>query len=306
MTTITLLKYRFFILLIYCICLVSCIKDFDIIVKGNQPKLVVEAYINNLMREYNYVILSRSLDYLSTSFQSAPVTRASVYITEGEVKDNRYNWDQSTKIQLVEAALPNVPDSFRNGVYYDPRMVSNPQHALIGTPGKAYLLEISEGGNHYSAITSLLKPVDIDSLTADFRYIDTEDSNRAKIRITNHYKDPDTLNNTQFYYYRFYENKNSFGWGALSKSRSGGTDDLTNGQYIHLTHPRGFALPDTVNYYMASVTRDVYNFWDSFIKARANNGPFATPVTLTSNITGPNVTGCFSGMSLSTKWIVIR
>ncbi len=123
-----------------------------------------------------------------------------------------------------------------------------------------------------------MKPVPIDSLTIGYGYIDKDDNNKTKYRITNHYKDPDTLGNSQFYYYRFSENRNNFGWGGISKSRATGTDDLTNGQEIHLTHPRGFVVKDTVDYYMASVTRDVYNFWDSYNKARNNNSPFATPV----------------------------
>lgn len=287
-------------------CLLSCIKDFDISVKKNNPQLVVEAYINNLVPQYNYVVLSRSLDYLSSSFQGSPVANAGVYVTEGSVVNGQYNWDASTKIRLLESGLPGIPANFKAGFYFDPRLVSIPQQALSGTPGKVYLLEISEGGNEYSAVSSLLQPVKIDSLTQDYRYVDVEDSNKVKLRLTNNYKDPDSLNNTQFYYFRFSENRNNFGWGGLSKSRTAGTDDLINGQYIRLTHPRGYVVGDTVNYYMASVTRDVYNFWDSYNKGRDNNGPFATPVTLKSTISGPNVIGCFSGLSLSEKTVIIK
>ena len=292
-------------LLFFCVCCVSCEKDFDIRIEANTPQLVVEAYINNQMRDYNYVILSRSLDYLSPNFQSIPVSKASVFITEGEVVNNKYSWNPASKVQLLEVDMPNVPTTFTNGIYFDPRLITNAQHALLGTAGKSYLLEISEGGKQYSAITTLLQPVAIDSLTIGYPYVNEDDSTN-RVRLTNHYKDPDTLNNTQFYYYRFFENRNSFGWGGLSKSRTSGTDDLTNGEYIHLTHPRGFVIPDTINYYMASVTRDVYTFWDTFNKARDNNGPFATPVTLSSNIRGTNVTGCFSGLSLSSRTVILR
>jgi len=288
------------------LCLISCVKDFNIDTKSNTPQLVVEAYINNLVREYNYVVLSRSLDYLSTSFQSSPVSKAGVFITEGEVKNHQYNWNLSTKIQLVESDLPMVPVNFKKGVYFDPRLTSNPRNALTGTPGKCYLLEITDGDNHYSSITNLLQPEAIDSLTTGYRYVDASDSNKIKYRVTNHYKDPDTLNNTLLYYYRSYDTRNNFGWGGLSKGRTGGTDDLTNGQYMDVTFTRGFVIGDTITFYMASVTRDVYNFWDSFNKARDNNGPFATPVSLITNITGNNATGCFSGFSISSKMVVIR
>jgi hypothetical protein len=295
-----------FIAGVFCFCLISCIKDFNIDIKDNKPQLVVEAYINNLMREYNYVVLSRSLDYLSTNFQSTPVSKAGVFITEGEVRNKQYNWDISTKIQLIESLLPMLPANFKYGVYFDPRLTSDPSHALLGSSGKCYLLEITDGDNHYSAVTNLLRPVPIDSLTLGYRYTDANDSNKVKLRVTNHYQDPDTLNNSQLYYYRSHDNRSNFGWGGLYKSRIAGTDDLTNGQYLHITFPRGFVVGDSVTYYMASVTRDVYNFWDTFNKARDNNGPFATPVSLSTNISGANVTGCFSGLSLSSKMVVIK
>ncbi|MCW3082535.1 DUF4249 family protein [Segetibacter sp.] len=290
----------------FCVGLTACEKNIDIKLNNGEPLLVVEAYINNQMREYNYVVLSRSLEYFSTDFQSTAVSNATVTITEGELVNQQYVWNPASKVQMSEANLPIVPANFRKGVYFDPRLVTNPQSALIGVPGKSYLLEISAGLNKYTAVTTLLTPVPIDSLTAGYSYRDTEDNNKLKFRITNHYKDPDTLNNTQFYYYRHPENRHNFGWGGISRSRAFGVDDVTNGQEIHLTHPRGFLVGDTVNYYMASVTRDVYNFWDTYSKARNNNGPFATPVTLKTNMTGNNVTGCFSGLSLNSRTIIIK
>ena len=296
----------FVVLIFLCLACTSCVKDFNINIKSNKPLLVVEGYINNQMREYNYVIMSRSLDYLSANFQSTPVGGASVSITEGEIINSRYVWNPATRIQLREANLPILPANFKTGVYFDPRLITDSARALLGTPGKSYLLEISEGDNRYSSVTTLLHPVPIDSITSGYPFIDEEDSSKLKLRITNHYKDPDTLNNTQFYYYRSAENRGNFGWGGLSKSRTAGSDDLSNGQYIRLTHPRGFLTGDSLTYMMASVTRDVYQFWDSYNDARRNGGPFATPVVLGTNLKGENVTGCFCGLSLSSKTIVIK
>jgi hypothetical protein len=159
-------------------------------------------------------------------------------------------------------------------------------------------------GKEYESITKIIQPVLLDSVTSGFPFVD--DSSRNKVRITANYRDPDTLGNSQFYFWRFKENRTGFGWASLTKSRAPGTDDLANGQYIRLTHPQGFDVGDTVNYYLASVPRDVYRFWDSFNKARDNNGPFSTPVTLVSNIKGDGVIGCFSGFSISSKTIITR
>lgn len=297
-----------FLLVLMGICagITSCKKDIDIDVPANKPLLVVEAYINNEMPYYNYVILTRSLDYLSTNFQSTPVKDAVVTITEGDRAGDGYVWDSTSTVQLKPIRFPGMPEEF-SSVYFDPRLAGDSAHALLGVPGKSYLLHISEGGKEYTAVSTLLPPVQIDSLTTGYGYTDTEDS-VYKLRITNNYQDPDTLNNTQLYFYRFSENRNNFGWGSFYGNRyiTLGTDELTNGQYIRLTHPRGFVVGDTVEYHMASVTRDVYEFWNSFNNARNNGGPFATPVVLKSNITGTDVTGCFSGMSMSSKTIIIK
>ena len=292
--------------------LTACEKDFEIDLKANQPQLVVEAYINNETPELNYVVLSRSMDYYSPDYQSAAVGGADVAITEGTLAgDSVYHWNPATRVQLFEINSNlnsrRMPAShFYEGVYFDPRLITDSANTLKGKVGKHYLLEIETGGQHYSAIASILPPVMIDSLTCGFSFIDTDDENKVKSRITIHYQDPDTLGNSQLFYWQNWGNRSNFGWGGMGSAwRNYGLDDLTNGEYMRITQNRAFEIGDTVTYRMASVTREVYDFWDHFRDARNNNGPFSTPVTLPNKIKGENVTGCFSGMSLSSKTVVV-
>ncbi len=151
--------------------------------------------------------------------------------------------------------------------------------------------------------------VPVDSLTVGnyFKDDDEEGNIISKARLTVHYKDPDTIGNTQLFYWQIRSEEPRFGWGGMGAGRfSPGTDDLVNGQYIRMTHGNGFVVGDTVEYHMASVERKVYNFWDSFNKARSNGGPFSTPATISSTISGENVLGCFSGFSLSSKTVAIK
>lgn len=286
----------------------SCKKDFYIDLKDNEPKLVVEAYINNLMPEYNYVILTKSMDYYEPRFEGLAVSNATVTITEGDPgRDGSIQWNTSTRVVLEESQNARVPAQYRKGVYIDQKTVATlsvTPNGLIARPGKYYKLEIGCEGKNYSAITSLPQLVQIDSLSSGFPYIDEEDGGILKSRITVNYKDPDTIGNRQLFYWRHDRNRDGFGWGALSNNRrSTGIDDLINGQYVKIAQPYGFVKGDKVDYYLVSVTRQVYSFWDSFNKARNNDGPFSTPVELISNIQGPNVTGCFSGFSVTTKSI---
>lgn len=148
----------------------------------------------------------------------------------------------------------------------------------------------------------------LDSISSGFYFVDDDDTSAQTLaRITVHYQDPDTLGNSQLFYWRSDGNRESFGWGALGYNRFlEGTDDLINGQYVHTTLGNGFTLGEFVEYYMVSVERKVYNFWESYRQARNNEGPFATPVRLASTIQGENVIGCFSGFSVSRKDIIIR
>lgn len=290
----------------------SCKKDFVVDVGTNEPQLVVEAYINNLMPEYNYVILTRSMDYYAPEFQGAAISNAQVAITEGEENpDGTYRWNSASRVFLEESQNSRIPVEYRKGLYVDQKTIatvaSGRPIGLIAKPGRYYLLEISIEGKNYSAITSLPELVSIDSLLSGFPYIDEEDGGIQKARVTVNYKDPDTLGNRQLFYWRQNKNRDGFGWGALSSNRRiNGTDDLNNGQYLKVTQPYGFENGEVVDYYLVSVTRSVYTFWDSFNKARNNDGPFSTPVQLISNLQGPNVTGCFSGFTVSTKSVKVK
>jgi hypothetical protein len=297
-------KNLLFIAFLVAVTMSSCEKDIDIKVDTPQPLLVVEAYINNLQPFYNYVVLTRSQGYFSSNLQSPVVNGAMVTITEGQLQGGNIFWNPATTVTLTETNNPLVPASFRGGVYFDARLFTTPSQALQGRLNRYYLLQVETGGQQYSAVTSLLNPVVVDSVNPGFPFVD--DNGISKMRITNFYQDPDTAGNRQLYYWRFKDNKDNFGWGGLNRSRAPGNDNLTNGQYIRLTHPQGFEVGDTVNYYMASVPRDVWNFWDSYNKALDNDGPFATPVTLVSNIKGSRVTGCFSGLALSNRNVVVR
>ena len=302
-------KASTYILMLTMVAFVSCERNFDIALKNNQSQLIVEGYINNELPWYNYVVLGRSQSYFEPGFENIPVTGATVTITEGTLlANNQYNWDLASKRQLKEGRLTPFNNQLLPGVYFDPLLTTNAANALKGKPGKHYLLEIETEGKQYSSITTLLPLVTLDSVTSGFHYIDEDDdTTQNKARLTVHYKDPDTIGNTQLYYWSTIDSRENFGWGAMGTNRfTPGTDDLVNGENIHLTLSNGFAIGDSVNYYLASVERKVYNFWDSFNKARSNSGPFATPVRLLNTVTGENVIGCFSGFSLSTKSLVVQ
>jgi Domain of unknown function (DUF4249) len=292
------------LIIIASVFLLSCEKDFDIDVASTEPKLVVEAYISNQSPLYTYVVLSKSVDYFNPIFQSIPVKNAQVSIIEGSASNNVITWNVASKRDLTELSNPLLPAALANGLYIDPLAITNPAQALVGKVGKYYRLDVLYENNAYTGITNMPDTVKLDSVTYGLPFVNEDNEN--KFRITNHYKDPDTLGNTFFYYWRNNENRNRFGWAGLFKSRAPGRDDSNNGEYIRITHPQGINYNDTITYMLTSVNRNTHNFWDSYIDARNNNGPFSTPVVLQNYISGKNVIGCFMGLSVSEKTIITR
>ncbi len=301
------MKSKLFVAVVSCIALFACEKDFDIDVASAPPQLIVEAYISNQNPLYSYVILSKSVDYFNPTFQGVPVKNALVTITAGQKQSNNtILWNPLSTVTLREASNPMLPPVLANGVYIDPLVFTNINNALTGTVGRFYRLDITTDNQTYTGITELKTPVALDSVNYGFPFIDDDSARTEKVRITSHYKDPDTLGNTYFYYWRNNENRNRFGWAGLFKSRAPGRDDNSNGDYIRLTHPQGITYKDTITYMLTTVDRNTHSFWDSYLSARNNNGPFATPVVLQNYMSGQNVIGCFMGLSVSEKTIIIK
>ncbi|MBP6303868.1 MAG: DUF4249 domain-containing protein [Bacteroidia bacterium] len=271
-------------LLLGVVALFSCEEEIEVDVPGNANSLVVEAYINDRFPALNYVILTRSVDYFSTAGGYVPVKDAQVFVTEGTVNGADTSWDVSTRKQLVEVRTDTV-----RGFYMDPAQ------QLLGKQNHVYLLEITSDGKSVRGTTSIPALVPLDSMTYT--------RERSEATITLHYNEPVAINNNYFIIYRNGSDSTIRTWGFHTGAFTF-SDDFINGEYRRQTLFTRFNAGDTVNLWMSSIDRLSYNFWESFDDANRNGGPFATPVTVESNITGG--IGCFTGMSTDYKRVVIR
>ncbi|HLP33708.1 MAG TPA: DUF4249 domain-containing protein [Bacteroidia bacterium] len=272
------------LLLLAVVALFSCEEEIEVDVPGNANSLVVEAYINDRFPALNYVILTRSVDYFSAAGGYVPVKDAQVFVTEGTVNGADTSWDVSTRKQLVEVRTDTV-----RGFYMDPAQ------QLLGKQNHVYLLEITSDGKSVRGTTSIPALVPLDSMTYT--------RERREATITLHYNEPVAINNNYFIIYRNGSDSTIRTWGFHTGAFTF-SDDFINGEYRRQTLFTRFNAGDTVNLWMSSIDRLSYNFWESFDDANRNGGPFATPVTVESNITGG--IGCFTGMSTDYKRVVIR
>src|ERR1044072_6572734 len=133
MRTVNIYRFTFITALI--VMFMSCERNFDIKLEDTVRQLIVEAYINNELPLYNYVILGRSQGYYDNGFENIPVTGATITITEGTLgANNVYNWNTSTKKRLIEGKLPQFGNVNIPGVYFDSLLsVDQLNRALIGT-----------------------------------------------------------------------------------------------------------------------------------------------------------------------------
>lgn len=79
---------RILSLLIFVASFSACEKEIKIDIPASKQELVVEASINQLSINFNYVILSTTLNYFNPSLSLAAVRNAEVYITEGDIIGN--------------------------------------------------------------------------------------------------------------------------------------------------------------------------------------------------------------------------
>lgn len=115
--------------------LYSCQKVIDVDLNEAEPRVVVEAEINDQPGPY-YVALSRTVNFDETNV-FPPVTGATVVLS-----DNAGNSETLTEEQ---------PGLYRT-------------NSITGTPGRTYTLQITSSGTTYTAVSTMPQPVKLDSL----------------------------------------------------------------------------------------------------------------------------------------------
>src|SRR5690349_7211775 len=85
----------------------SCEKNIDLQLDKTPPMLVVEAYINNSIRTYNYVIIGKTVNFNESQFANTAVEKATVTITEGFFEKGKgYQWNPASTVTMKEGKTP--------------------------------------------------------------------------------------------------------------------------------------------------------------------------------------------------------
>jgi hypothetical protein len=273
----------------------ACEKEITVDLPPGKASLVVEASINQQFPNLNYVYISRTIDYFNPDLSLNGVRNALVYITPGTVVGGDTIWNDSARIQMIDInTIPGIDlllPGF-SGIYFNPTI--SPQ---IGVP---YKLEITAENERVIGYTSIPKVVEIDTVFWRQEF-DTQEGD-TDMYVTFEFTDGPEQNNYRLAIQNGF-NPYLLGWGSASQFRTFDDVFLNDGVRPY-SFFRPFNFGDTLSLYLTSVGRKEYLFWESFSRAANNGGPFATPISVKSNIQG--AVGSFTGYGVSFRSVIIR
>lgn len=286
----------------------SCTKEIQLDIPKTEPKLVVQASIENGLPPF--VILTKSVNYFdSTSletFEKTIVLNAEVTISDGSrtLKLDTISSDTITGTRLEKLAeYLSIPVENLRRVKYSIYSFKSFSNFMIGEVGKTYTLTVKLDGKTYSATTTINPPVSLDSMW--FR----EEYGKTGLGYINvKFTEPLGLGNC----YRWSAKRLTKDSYFISPIGTSFQDKLIDGKTFEFYANRGspqnsdkpedkneergyFRKDDTVIVKFNSIDFPVFNFYRTYDVEIANRGnPFAAPITVQTNFNN-GALGVFAG-----------
>ncbi len=248
--------------------LIACEKVIDVNLNDSDPKLIVEATLENNVQN-NLVRLSRSVNFNEPNTMPA-VVGANVEISA----------EQGPTYSLIE---------IEPGLYQYPD--------LIALEKDQYELNVYSEGETYLAKSSFLEPVTIDSLS--YEYKEKSQFFDAGFRVTVYYTDPSDIGN----YYRF----KVYRKGILEKNIYVSDDQYSNGLstsrvFFNLSFNKG----EEVEVVLQHIDKGVYDYFNTLADlVNEQGGGSSAPSNPISNISN-DALGYFGAMASDSKTITIQ
>jgi hypothetical protein len=276
----------------------ACERTIDFKLDQSEPKLVVEAIIEN--NQSPVVILSQSLNYFSTI---DPRLLASSFVHDAEVSVSN-----GVKTHKLKEYSYKVNNDY--SLYYYSVDSANLSSAFVGELNKQYSLSIAYNGKIYNAVTTIPAITKkIDSLWWKPAPA-TKDSTQviAFVKAT----DPKGFGD----YVRYFTKRNGEPFYPAINSVfddlviDGTTYELQVDPGINRNAERKeeehfFNRGDTVTFKLCNIDKATFDFWRTMEYSYASVGnPFATPVKVLGNISN-GALGYFGGYASQYHTLVI-
>lgn len=253
--------------------LVSCTEDINLSVVGGEKKIVIEGTIEN--GKAAQVVVTRSSPVSQAiDFAAILVTDAQVYVSDGAITDT---------LTLMLDSTSAFPLVYKGS-------------AIVGQPNHTYSLTVVADGNTYTATTTIPTPVALDSVW--WKAQPPEDTlGFAWAHLT----EPAGYGHAYRWYSKCPDDRR-----YLATTGSTFDDKFIDGKsfdfaYNRPTDPTApevetdddsfysgyFRKSDTVYVKFCTIDHITAKFYTTYETAMATNGnPFASPVTVISNING--------------------
>jgi hypothetical protein len=285
--------------LCFCFVVASCERTIDFKLDQTEPKLVVEATIEN--KKPPFVFLSRSTDYFSSidpqTLSETFVHGAEVFISNGIKTHKLKEYSQ----QINTAGYK---------VYYYSIDSSSLNTAFVGELNNSYSIKIIAEGKEYSSLTTIpLLTKKVDSIWWRKAPAQT-DTSKVVIMV----KATDSPGFGDYVRYFTKRNREPF----FPAFNSVFDDFVIDGTTYELQVDPGFnrnnnvkdddrmfKRGDTVTLKLCNIDKATYDFWRTMEYSYASIGnPFATPVKVLGNVSN-GALGYFGGYASQYHTLVI-
>ena len=277
-------KFNYIYLFAVLAVLVSCDlnQEIEIELPEYTPQITVECYVQN-GKPFN-LLLTKSVGYFDPL-----VLDPQEYLEQILVNDAQ-----------VSVVVENETYELVNGAFLDPTSFTLNNYAsseLVNfDPGTDLALEVKlADGKVLSANTSIVEPLEIDSISIEFNEVQTD---MARCLIFGDDNDPEVN------YVRRMLHDGSLDSLVIDFVA---TDEFTEGDRFVFGSDYSFERGDTVINTLIHINKEYYDFYQSVQGAAFVNGnPFGQPGQLISNIEGEgNPIGIFTSISVDTTFTIV-
>ncbi len=252
--------------------LFGCTEDVNLTIAGGDKEIVIEGSIES-GKPAKVIVTHNSPISQTINASAILVSNAKVYVSNGFITDTlTFGLD-------AESAIP----------------LDYKGHSVIGVPLQTYYLTVIADGKTYTAITTIPKPIALDSV-----WWQVQPPKDSLGFAWAHLSDPPGLGNNYKWFAR--RPTKDFRWVAPYGSTfddkffdgksfdfayNRGTDPTTTASAPPLSDEGYFKKTDTVYIKFCTVDYNTCRFYETYEAAlQANGNPFASPVSIISNIKG--------------------
>ena len=270
-------------LIVVALFLVGCEETIKLDLHQAEPNVVIEGMVTN-RRGHQYVKVSRTGDFYLDGL-TPPVTDASVQVTD----------DQGGVY-----AFTHNPENhdYEKGYYY-------PTSIFTGKIGRTYTLEVSLEGTTYTATSTLLPVMPIDSLGVRINQDEKKDPVKPGrfYEILLYAHEPQSTRD--YYLFKFYRNDSIV---HDPPNEIYFTDDRALGERINgVPSPVYYKAGDMARLEIYSLTREGYLFYNDLYSLLNNDGGMFSPppVNCRTNLSN-NALGFFQTSALASSQIDVK